>query len=291
MTLLDGKALAERVRQACAEGAARLRSRGVVPTLAVVLAGDNPASQVYVGAKGKACSEAGFGFRRLDFPATVGEEELRRAVRELNRDPSVHGIIVQLPLPDGLDEDRVAAEVDPAKDVDGLHAVNLGRLVQEEDGFVPCTPQGVMELLAAYGVKTEGKRAVVVGRSRIVGKPMALLLSAKRWGNATVTLAHSRTENLAEVCREADILVAAVGRPRFVTREFVKPGAAVVDVGINRVPDASCASGTRLVGDVDFEAVKDVCGWITPVPGGVGPMTIAMLLRNTLKAAEGATGV
>lgn len=279
------------MRAECAEAAARLRARGVVPTLAVVLAGDDPASQVYVAAKGKACAEAGFGFRRLEFPATVGEEELRRAVRELNRDPGVHGVIVQLPLPRGLDEDRVVGEVDPAKDVDGLHAVNLGRLVQEEEGFVPCTPQGVMELLAAYGVETAGRRAVVVGRSRIVGKPMALLLGAKRWGNATVTLAHSRTEGLAEVCREADILVAAVGRPRFVTREFVKPGAVVVDVGINRVPDASCASGVRLVGDVDFEGVRDVCSWITPVPGGVGPMTIAMLLRNTLRAAERAVGV
>jgi methylenetetrahydrofolate dehydrogenase (NADP+)/methenyltetrahydrofolate cyclohydrolase len=286
MRLLDGKALAEKIRAGCAEDAKRLSGRGIIPGLAVILAGDNPASQVYVAGKEKACLEAGFHFKKVTFPASVSAEELKASIRGLNADKTIHGVLVQLPLPEGLDEDVILEEVSPDKDVDGIHAVSLGRLVQEMDGFVSCTPQGVMVMLEEYGIVTVGKHAVVIGRSRIVGKPMALLLSNKNRGNATVTVAHSRTKDLAALCRTADILVAAIGKPKMVTKEFVKEGAVVVDVGITRIPDPTKASGTRLVGDVDFEAVKDVCSWITPVPGGVGPMTIAMLLKNTVKAAE-----
>ena len=274
---IDGKATAARVRASARERALALRAGGIRPHLAVILAGEDPASEVYVRNKARACAEAEILSTVVRLPQDVTQDALETEIRRLNADPAVHGILVQLPLPAGLDEARALALIDPAKDVDGFHDVNAGRLWKGLPGFVPCTPLGVMELLRAYGIDPAGRRAVVVGRSSIVGKPMAALLLA---ANATVTVCHSKTRDLAAVTREADILVAAVGKPRMITADMIKPGAAVVDVGINRVDG-------KLVGDVDA-AAEDVAGWLTPVPGGVGPMTIAMLLMNTLQAAEGA---
>ena len=272
---MDGRATAEICRRQAAAEAAALREKGIEPHLAVVLAGDDPASAVYVRSKERACLEAGIRSTVLRLPQTVSQRELEEAVLSLNRDAGVHGILVQLPLPAHLDEKRVLELIDPAKDVDGFHPLNAGRLLTGEAGFVPCTPLGVMRLLEEYGVDPAGKRAVVVGRSNIVGKPMALLLLR---ANATVTLCHSRTADLAEVTRQADILVAAVGKPGFITADMIRPGAAVVDVGISRVDG-------RLAGDVD-PAAAGTAGLLSPVPGGVGPMTIAMLLHNTLQAAR-----
>ena len=273
--LLDGKKVASEIKAAVAKKAAELKAQGVTPGLTVILVGENPASKVYVGQKEKACIEAGFNSVLLEMPGTATQEELVETIARLNADPSVHGILVQLPLPRQIDPDAVIAAIDPAKDVDGFHPVNVGRLVAGLPGMVPCTPLGVVRLLEAYGLPLAGKHAVIVGRSAIVGKPMAHLLLAK---DCTVTICHSRTADLASFTRQADILVAAVGRPKTITADMVKPGAIVVDVGINRLE-------TGLVGDVDFGPASAVAGWITPVPGGVGPLTIAMLLENTLSAA------
>ncbi len=280
--ILDGKAVAQTVRAEVAARVRALRSRGVEPGLAVVLVGDDPASQVYVRNKDKAAAEAGFAVRTVRRPADLGPEELLALVEELNRDRAVHGVLVQLPLPRGLAADPVLARLDPAKDVDGLTAHNVAALWRGEAGLVPCTPAGCIELLVRHGIELEGKRAVVIGRSQLVGKPLAALLLAR---NATVTLAHSRSRDLPSVAREAEILVAAVGRAKLVRASWVRPGAVVLDVGINRLEDG------RLCGDVDFHEVLAVAGAITPVPGGVGPMTIAMLLANTARAAARQSGL
>jgi methylenetetrahydrofolate dehydrogenase (NADP+)/methenyltetrahydrofolate cyclohydrolase len=287
--LIDGKALAAALRGRIAEEVAGLAERGVVPGLTVVLVGDDPASAVYVGSKEKACVEAGMRGRTVRLPASTSEEELLALVDELNADAAVHGILVQMPLPAQIDAERVLRRIDPDKDVDGFHPVNVGRLlIGDADGFAPCTPAGVMVMLREHGVETRGADVVVVGRSNIVGKPMTSLMIA---GDATVTVCHSRTRDLAAHTRRADILVAAVGRPRMITGEMVKPGAVVIDVGINRIDDPSARTGTRLVGDVDFASVRPVARLLTPVPGGVGPMTIAMLLDNTVRAARRAAGL
>ncbi|MBR1981949.1 MAG: bifunctional methylenetetrahydrofolate dehydrogenase/methenyltetrahydrofolate cyclohydrolase FolD [Akkermansia sp.] len=285
-TLIDGKVVAARVREGLMAEIAELKAQGKTPGLAVVLVGDDPASQVYVGSKVKACAELGLYSQKWALPAETTQEELVALIHQLNADDRIHGILVQSPPPPHIDEEAVIQNIDPRKDVDGFHPVNVAKLVlEDEEGFVPCTPLGCMELLKAYGIETAGKHAVVIGRSMIVGKPMANLLVAKK-ANATVTIAHSRTKDLPGLCRTADILVAAVGRPEMVTSDFVKEGAVVVDVGINRIEDASRPRGYRIVGDVDFDSVKDKCSFITPVPGGVGPMTIAMLMANTVKACR-----
>jgi methylenetetrahydrofolate dehydrogenase (NADP+)/methenyltetrahydrofolate cyclohydrolase len=275
--ILDGKALAAQVRAGVKAKVAAMAQRGTTPGLAVILAGDDPASKVYVRNKTRACEEVGVRSQQIDYPASVTQEELMGRIRKLNADPAVHGILVQLPLPEHIDSARVLAAVAPQKDVDGFHAENMGALLAGEPGLVPCTPAGVMRLLESAGIAVAGRRAVVIGRSNIVGKPLALLLLQR---DATVTICHSKTRDLEKIAREADILVAAIGRAKLVGAAMVKPGACVIDVGVNRMPDGS------LAGDVDFTAVQDVAGWITPVPGGVGPMTIAMLLENCLHAAE-----
>jgi methylenetetrahydrofolate dehydrogenase (NADP+)/methenyltetrahydrofolate cyclohydrolase len=274
--ILDGKSLAAAVRLAVKESVSRLAQRGIRPGLAVILAGDDPASRVYVRHKTLACEETGVQSRVLTFDRSVSQNQLVETVEALNADPAIHGILVQLPLPRQVDAARVLALVSPAKDVDGFHAMNLGALVSGAPGFVPCTPAGVMRLLDHAKVPIGGRHAVVIGRSNIVGKPLALLLLRE---DATVTICHSKTKALEKVTLDADILIAAVGRAKLVTREMVKPGACVIDVGVNRGADG------KLAGDVDFDAVKNVAGSITPVPGGVGPMTIAMLLENCLRAA------
>lgn len=274
--LIDGRTVAKKWKDYAAQRAQRLIEKGVTPHLAVILVGENAASQVYVRNKENACIHAGIRSTIIRLPEVCTQEELENAVLSLNEDESVHGILVQLPLPKGLDEARVLALIDPDKDVDGFHAMNSGRLMNGQPSFVPCTPLGVMKLLEAYQIPTRGKHAVIIGRSNIVGKPMAMLLLA---ADATVTICHSKTANLAEITRQADILVAAVGKPNFVTGDMIKQGAAVVDVGINRVDDG-------LVGDVHAEQAEKVASYLTPVPGGVGQMTIAMLLSNTLDAAE-----
>ena len=286
--LIDGTALATKIRGEVAADVAELRAIGVVPGLTVVLVGDDPASAVYVGAKEKASREAGMAGETIRLPATTSQEELLALVARLNADPAVHGILVQMPLPKHIDPDAVIDDIRPDKDVDGFHPVNVGKvLIGKSDGFAPCTPSGVQRMLVEYGVQTRGANCVIVGRSNIVGKPMAaLLVQSGTGGDATVTICHSRTRDLADHTRGADILIAAVGRPRMITAEMVKPGAVVIDVGVNRIPDASRKSGTRLVGDVDFDTVRNVASLITPVPGGVGPMTIAMLLANTVRAAR-----
>lgn len=274
--LIDGRTVAKKWKDYAAQRAQRLIEKGVTPHLAVILVGENAASQVYVRNKENACIHAGIRSTIIRLPEVCTQEELENAVLSLNIDESVHGILVQLPLPKGLDEARVLALIDPDKDVDGFHAMNSGRLMNGQPSFVPCTPLGVMKLLEAYRIPTRGKHAVIIGRSNIVGKPMAMLLLA---ADATVTICHSKTANLAEITRQADILVAAVGKPNFVTGDVIKQGAAVIDVGINRVDDG-------LVGDVHAEQAEKVASYLTPVPGGVGQMTIAMLLSNTLDAAE-----
>jgi methylenetetrahydrofolate dehydrogenase (NADP+)/methenyltetrahydrofolate cyclohydrolase len=275
--ILDGKSLAAEVRAAVKVKAAALAQRGIRPGLAVILAGDDAASKVYVRNKTRACEEVGVRSQQIDYPASVTQEELMACIRKLNADPAVHGILVQLPLPKHIDSARVLQAVSPRKDADGFHAESMGALVTGAPGFVPCTPAGVMRMLEHAGIPLAGKRAVVIGRSNIVGKPVALLLLQK---DATVTICHSKTRDLESVAAQADILVAAIGRAKFVTAGMVKPGACVIDVGINRLPDGT------LAGDVDTAEVSKIAGWITPVPGGVGPMTIAMLLENCLKAAH-----
>lgn len=284
--IIDGKMTAQQVRSNLQREIETIRQAGYTPGLAVVLVGEDPASQVYVNSKVKACEELGIFSQKWALPTETSQQELIELIHRLNADPRIHGILVQSPPPKHIDEEAVILNIDPAKDVDGFHPANVAKLVLEDgSGFVPCTPLGCMELLKAYGIPTRGKHAVVIGRSMIVGKPMAHLLVSKQ-ANATVTIAHSRTANLAELCSTADILVAAVGRPEMVKADFVKPGAVVIDVGINRIEDASRPRGYRIVGDVDFEAVRDKCSAITPVPGGVGPMTIAMLMANTVKACR-----
>ena len=280
--LLDGKALAAELRNESAVRAERLRSMGVVPGLAVVLVGDDAASQVYVRNKARACEQSGLHSEVHALPASTSQATLLSLVRRLDADARIHGILVQLPLPPGLDGRAAVAALSPEKDVDGFHYENLGALVAGNPAFRPCTPAGVMALLEHDGVALEGKRACVVGRSTIVGKPMALMLLQ---AGATVTVAHSKTRDLGSVTREADVLVVAVGRPGLVTASMVKPGAVVIDVGVNRV------AGGGLAGDVDFAGVREVAGAITPVPGGVGPMTIAMLIANTVRAAERRAGI
>ncbi len=287
MTILNGKEIAAEVLAECREKVGTLQSRGVTPGLAVVIVGDDPASHVYVNSKVKTCGELGIHSRKIELPAETTQEEVLQVVRDLNGDPAIHGILVQSPPPPHINEEEIIRLLDPRKDVDGFHPVNVGKLVMEdESGFVPCTPQGCIHLLEKAGIETSGANAVVIGRSMIMGKPMALLLMGKGV-NATVTVAHSRTRELAAVCRQADILVAAIGKPGFVTADFVKDGAVVIDVGINRVEDSSKKRGFRLVGDVAYDEVAPKCHAITPVPGGVGPMTIAFLMSNTVKAAGG----
>jgi len=289
-TLIDGKAIAARCHAVTADDIARLRARGITPGLAVVLLGDHPASRAYVRSKDKTCRELGMYSRKLELPASTTQEELLRLIAGLNADPAIHGILVQSPPPRHIDEAAVVRAIDPRKDVDGFHPLNVAALAMEDpSALVPCTPLGCLELLRAYDIPTRGARAVVVGRSLIVGKPMAMLLLAKG-ADATVTVAHSRTADLAAVCREADILVAALGRPKFLGAEHVRDGAVVIDVGINRVEDPADPRGYRLVGDVDFDAVAPKCRAITPGPGGVGPMTIAMLMGNTVRACRALTG-
>jgi len=287
MIILNGKEIAAEVLAECREKVGALHARGVTPGLAVVIVGDDPASHVYVNSKVKTCGELGIHSRKIELPVETTQEEVLQVVGDLNGDPAIHGILVQSPPPPHINEEEIIRLLDPRKDVDGFHPVNVGKLVMEdESGFVPCTPQGCIHLLEKAGIETSGANAVVIGRSMIVGKPMALLLMGKGV-NATVTVAHSRTRELAAVCRQADILVAAIGKPGFVTADFVKDGAVVIDVGINRVEDSSKKRGFRLVGDVAYDEVAPKCHAITPVPGGVGPMTIAFLMSNTVKAAGG----
>jgi len=275
--LIDGKGIAAQIRQEVKEEVAKLREQNIVPGLTVVLVGDDPASQTYVRSKQRACEEVGIRSDVRKLPADTSQTQLIELIEELNQDPTVHGILVQLPLPEHLDTDAVLRQIDPAKDVDGFHPINVGCLWTglSHQGFVPCTPAGIMELLRRTGINPQGLNAVVVGRSNIVGKPIAALLLE---ANATVTICHSRTQDLREHCRRADILVVAVGKPRFIRGDWIKPGAVVIDVGINRVEGALC-------GDVD-ESAREVAGYLTPVPGGVGPMTVAELLNNTVAAAK-----
>jgi methylenetetrahydrofolate dehydrogenase (NADP+) / methenyltetrahydrofolate cyclohydrolase len=286
--LIDGRAVAARIRAQVSAEVATLKAGGVLPNLTVVLIGDDPASAVYVAAKGRACVEVGMSEQTIRLPASTSQPELMLLLDSLNADPSVHGILVQSPFPPQIDASAVIRRIDPAKDVDGFHPVNVGKLMAgDRDGFVPCTPAGIQELLRTCDVTTRGLHCVVVGRSNIVGKPMAaLMMQDTSTGNCTVTICHRYTRDLGAYTRTADILITAVGKPGLITADMVKPGAAVLDVGITRIADATRKSGTRLVGDVDFEAVRDIAGLITPVPGGVGPMTIAMLLRNTVRAAQ-----
>ena len=284
--ILDGKSLAADLRAEVAAAVAELQAAtGRAPGLAVVLVGDDPASRSYVTAKEKACAAAGIRSCEIPLPASASKADVLAAVRALNADDAVDGILVQLPLPDASIEREVIEAIDPAKDVDGFHPTNVGRMVLGLPAFVPCTPAGVVELLRRAGVALAGASVVVIGRSQIVGRPLSILLSQKGV-DATVTLCHTRTKDVARFTREADVVVVAAGRPRTLTADMVKPGAVVIDVGVNRVPDASKAAGYRLAGDVDFAAVAEKAAAITPVPGGVGPLTIAMLLKNTLEAAR-----
>ena len=284
--VIDGKAVAAQVLEECRSEAEALKAKGVTPGLAVVLVGEDPASQVYVGSKVRKCGELGFHSEKIELPAETTQEELLAVVEKLNADPAIHGILVQSPPPPHIDEEAVVRAIDPRKDVDGFHPENVAKLALEDPtGFVPCTPAGCIKLLEESGTETNGAEAVVIGRSMIVGKPMALLLVSKN-SNATATIAHSRSKDLPAISRRADIVVAAVGRPQMVKADWVKPGAVVIDVGINRIEDTSKKSGYRLVGDVDYDEVAPRCSAITPVPGGVGPMTIAMLMKNTLQAAR-----
>ena len=283
---IDGKRLAERLRGEIAAGVAALKAeKGVVPGLAVFLVGENPASVSYVTAKEKACAEAGIMSRETRLPADVGEAELLARIAEANADPAIHGILVQLPLPKGYDEKKVIDAISPEKDVDGFTPVNVGRMMIGERCFLPCTPHGILKLIEFAGLDVNGRHAVVIGRSNIVGKPVAALLS-RREANATVTLCHTGTRDLASFTRQADVVVVAAGRPNTLTGDMLKPGAVVIDVGVNRIPDATRPKGFRLVGDADYESCAAVASAITPVPGGVGPMTITMLLWNTLEGAR-----
>lgn len=288
MHLIDGKAIAQRINAESRSATEELKARGVTPGLAVVLVGDDPASRAYVRSKDKMCQELGMHSVKHELAATTSQVELIALVQELNADPRIHGILVQSPPPKHIDERAVVEAIDPRKDVDGFHPVNVAKVaLGDPDAFVPCTPLGCQRLLIESGIETSGAHAVVLGRSMIVGKPLALLLMQKgKGGDATVTVAHSRTKKLPEVCRSADILIAAIGQPQLVKDDFVREGAVVIDVGINRIADPASPKGSRLVGDVAFDEVAPKCRAITPVPGGVGPMTIAMLMANTIAAAR-----
>ena len=284
-TLIDGKKISAEVRSEIRDEVSDWISKGHAPPyLAVILVGDNPASAAYVRGKISASQNVGIEGETLKFDTDISEEILLEVIRDLNTNPRVSGILVQLPLPDHIDASRIISALNPDKDVDGLHTLNAGRLVSELSGFVPCTPAGIVEILRRSDIPTEGRHAVILGRSNLVGRPLSNLLLKKEY-NATVTTCHSRTQNLSYICRQADILVAAIGQTNFVTADMIKPGATVIDVGINRVEDATSPKGYRLTGDVDYIVASRVAGYITPVPGGVGPMTIAMLLKNTLAAA------
>ena len=284
-TRIDGRALARDIEDGLSERITSLAERGIIPHLAVIIVGNDPASQIYVRNKQRACQRIGMISTRIDMESDTSQNDLISTIEKMNRDASVHGILVQSPLPSEIDELSVIEAIDPRKDVDGFHPANLGRLVMgDKDGMIPCTPAGVMEIIKQAGVDLEGSRAVVLGRSRIVGMPLSILL-AQKGADSTVTIAHSKTKSLDEICREADILIAAVGKPEMVKSSWIKPGATVIDIGINRIKDNSKDSGTRLVGDVESGS-EGVAGIITPVPGGVGPMTIAMLMSNTVLAAE-----
>jgi methylenetetrahydrofolate dehydrogenase (NADP+)/methenyltetrahydrofolate cyclohydrolase len=285
--LIDGVAIAREIRQRVAQETAALTARGVVPGLAVILVGDDPASAAYVRRKGIACAEAGIYSTTTRLSADITQPQLMSLIDELNADPAIHGILVQVPLPRQIDADAAMLRVDPAKDVDGFHPVNVGKmLIGRRDGFIPCTPAGIHELLRASGVSTAGKECVIVGRSNIVGKPMAALLIQDADGaNCTVTVCHRHTRDLRAHTLRAELLIVAAGRANLITGDMIRPGAVVIDVGMNRVPDAAARSGYRLLGDVEFASARDVASLITPVPGGVGPMTIAMLLSNTVRSA------
>ncbi|SFR53548.1 methylenetetrahydrofolate dehydrogenase (NADP+) / methenyltetrahydrofolate cyclohydrolase [Robiginitalea myxolifaciens] len=288
MTILDGKKVSNDIKDEIAAEVAAMRERGEkVPHLAAVIVGEDGASLTYVGSKVRACKRIGFESTLKQLPESTTEEELLELVGQLNADPEIDGYIVQLPLPRHIDEQKILMAVDPDKDVDGFHPTNFGKMALELETFISATPFGIIELLKRYEVETSGKHTVVIGRSHIVGRPISILMSQKgAAGNSTVTLAHSRTQNLEELCRQADIIVSALGVPNFVKADMVKDGAVIIDVGITRVPDASRERGYYICGDVDFEGVKDKASFITPVPGGVGPMTIAMLLKNTLLARQ-----
>lgn len=284
-TIIDGKAIAAQVRGEVAEKVSALKAKGITPCLAVILVGENPASVSYVTGKQKALAEVGMADRSLHLPESTTEEELLKIIDDLNKDTAVHGILVQLPLPEHINEEKVLLAIDPEKDVDGFHPMNVGNLVIGKKAFLPCTPHGIIVLLEKMGIETRGKHAVVIGRSNIVGKPVSLLLARKET-NCTVTICHTGTKNMSEMTRQADILIAATGRPHTVTKDMVKPGAVVIDVGVNRIPDDTKKSGFRLTGDCDYADLLETASFITPVPGGVGPMTIAMLMFNTLESAE-----
>jgi len=289
--IIDGKAIAAEIRAEVAERVRRLKEeRGVMPAQAFVLVGDNPASISYVRGKGKSCEEVGIGSQTIHLPESTSEAELLELIAKMNADPKMHGMLVQLPLPPHIDEQRATAAISPEKDVDGLHPMNVGRLFKGDPYLLPCTPAGVVEMLIRSGYPPDGKHVVICGRSNLVGRPLAAILIQKRAGaNATITVCHTGTKDLAYHSRQADILVAAMGRAKAITADMVREGTVVIDVGINRVEDASRKTGYRLVGDVDFEAVAEKAAAISPVPGGVGPMTVAMLLTNTVKAAEALT--
>jgi len=283
--IIDGKQIASDVRADVAKKVAELKEKGVFPCLAVILVGENPASVSYVTGKRKALAEVGMVDKSITLPESTGEDELLKLIDELNKDDSVHGILVQLPLPKHINEDKVIMAICPEKDVDGFHPVSVGNMMIGRPGFLPCTPHGIIVLLEKMGIETSGKHAVVIGRSNIVGKPVSILLARKET-NCTVTMCHTGTKNMADITKQADIVVVASGRPHTLTCDMVKEGAVVIDVGVNRIPDDSKKSGFRLVGDSDFEDLVGKVSYITPVPGGVGPMTIAMLMQNTLESAQ-----
>ena len=287
MNIIDGKAVSKKVKEDVKAECEQLKAKGVTPGLAVIIVGDDPASQVYVHNKEVACEACGFYSVKYALPAETTQEELNALIDKLNKDDKINGILCQLPLPSHLDDKEVINRIDPLKDVDAFHPVNVGAIMIGDYNYLPCTPAGVMELIHSTGVDVSGKKAVVMGRSNIVGKPMAQLMMQKQYGDATVTVCHSHSRDLKKECQEADIIIAAIGKPNFVTADMVKPGAVIIDVGTTRVPDATRKSGYRLNGDVKFDEVAEKCSFITPVPGGVGPMTICSLMKNTLLAAKG----
>ncbi|MDP2960081.1 MAG: tetrahydrofolate dehydrogenase/cyclohydrolase catalytic domain-containing protein [candidate division Zixibacteria bacterium] len=285
--LIDGKKISEQIRAEVKASVENLKSKGIVPGLAAVLVGDNPASQIYVRSKAKACDEAGIYSEVLKYPKEMKESELLELIAELNHKEQISGILVQLPLPEQISEEKIIKAISPEKDVDGFHPYNLGLMLAGKPTFLPCTPYGIQELLLRSGNDPAGKHVVILGRGSLVGRPLSVILSHKsRGANATVTLCHTGTKDISKYTKQADIIVAAMGKPKFLTRDMVNPGVVVIDVGVNRVEDKTCEKGYRIVGDVDFDEVKEVAKAITPVPGGVGPMTVAMLLSNTLKAAK-----
>jgi methylenetetrahydrofolate dehydrogenase (NADP+)/methenyltetrahydrofolate cyclohydrolase len=290
--IIDGKEIARQIREELAVEIRQLKEKGIVPGLGVILVGDDPASRSYVTAKEKACHEIGIFSDDNRLPADATQAQLLALIRKMNADPKINGILVQLPLPKHLNESEVLLTIDPDKDIDGFHPTNVGRMVVGEKAFLPCTPHGVLQMLVRSGVKTEGAHAVIVGRSNIVGKPLANMLMAKGpLGNATVTVCHTKTKNIAHYTRQADIVIAAAGRPNTVTADMIREGAVVIDVGVNRIEDATKKAGFRLVGDADFDGCMAKASMITPVPGGVGPMTITMLLYNTVESARRASGL